>query len=70
MSDYPARRYLVFDVGCIECGEFSEIVGFFATIADAEAALRAAQGRQRIEWTGQHEFHLYDVETLEEVWPS
>ena len=39
-------RYLVFDVGCIECGESSAVVGIYATKDEAKAECAAAEERQ------------------------
>lgn len=55
------KRWLAFDVGCIECGEDSAVVGTFDTNAEAVAAANAAEAVQRDNWTGQHYFEVYDL---------
>ena len=61
------NKYMVFDVGCIECGEPSRIVGFFATISEAKAASDGAKQEQSANWAGQHSFEIYDTDTKEEI---
>jgi hypothetical protein len=56
-------RYLVFDIGCIECGEPSEVVGTFDSPEAAEAARVAAVDAQVKKWQGQHDFETYDLWT-------
>lgn len=61
------NKYMVFDVGCIECGEPSRIVGFFATIDEAKSARDSASEDQEATWRGQHSFEIYDTDTKEEI---
>lgn len=56
------RRYLAFDVGCIECGEPSTVIGVFATEDEANLAAEAAGLRQLEDWSGQHSFEVYEIE--------
>jgi len=56
-------RYLAFDIGCIECGEPSGIVGLFATKEEANAALDQAEKKQEADWMGQHRFLVFDLES-------
>lgn len=57
------KRYLVMDIGCLECDEESNIVCFADTLEEAEDAARRAAERQAKNWTGQHEFEIFDLET-------
>jgi hypothetical protein len=34
-----SKRYLAMDIGCIECGEESAIIGMYATREEAEKAI-------------------------------
>lgn len=63
-------KYLVFDVGCIECGESSKVVGIYATKQNAQRAVKRYITYEpnkfgtywgRKEWTGQHEVEIYEV---------
>lgn len=43
--------YLIVDVGCIECGEQTEVLGMFDSEADAKAAMyEACRAREIDEW--------------------
>lgn len=62
--------YLVFDIGCIECGEESQPVGIFPTQQEAEAAKEAyithepnGFGRDwgRPEWGGKHSVEIFEI---------
>jgi hypothetical protein len=55
------KRYLAFDIGCIECGEESGVVGTYDTEAGAEHAADAAEIAQEKDWGGQHHFVVYDL---------
>lgn len=35
------KMFLAFDIGCIECGEPSNVIGLYPTQEDAEAAITA-----------------------------
>lgn len=54
-------RWLAFDVGCIECGEESSIIGTFATQQEAEQAACIAQEAQNKNWKGQHSMEVFDL---------
>ena len=56
------RRFLAFDIGCIECGEPSAVVGVFKTKAGAKNAADRAREQQGEEWSGQHEFVVYEIQ--------
>lgn len=49
------KTWLVFDVGCIECGASSAVVGVFATKEEAAAVVAAE------EQDGQHYFGVWDL---------
>lgn len=54
-------RYLVFDVGCMECGESSGVVGIYATEDEAKAERAVAMERWAADWHGQHDFLVIDL---------
>lgn len=56
-------RYLAFDVGCIECGEPSGIVGIYDTEEEAVEANKRAWQKQTANWDGQHAFLVFDLES-------
>ena len=58
-------KYIVVDIGCIECGESSAIVGVFSDKALAEAAIADCE---RLDWRdGQHSYEMFDVPELNKV---
>jgi hypothetical protein len=59
------KRYLAFDVGCIECGEPSTVIGVFKTKAAARAAAGKAGAVQHDNWSGQHSFEVHEIEVPE-----
>ena len=58
------KLLIVVDIGCIECGEPSDIIGVFAEGQDvqAETARKEAEDKQKINWSGQHSFETFCVE--------
>lgn len=36
----PKDTYVIIDVGCIECGEVTEVLGFYSAFVKAEAAFK------------------------------
>lgn len=54
-------QYLVFDIGCIECGEPSGVVGLFDTAGEAAIAAASASARHQADWHGQHYFDVFDL---------
>lgn len=62
------KKYMVFDVGCIECGESSEIVGFYDLLATAKTAKTKAEVKQEKDWHGQHEFLIFETDKKEPIY--
>ena len=62
-----SKRYLVMDIGCLECGEDSKIVGVFAEKWDAGLAQENYTDDEsrwgRPEWHGQHSVEIHDIKT-------
>ena len=54
-------RYLVLDIGCIECAEGSSVVGLFDEREAAARECMDAAERQAKNWRGGHEFLLIDL---------
>lgn len=54
-------RWLAFDVGCIDCGEASAVIGVYTTRVEAEAACETAKQKQRADWHGQHSMEVFDL---------
>lgn len=56
--------YVAVDIGCIECGEPSSVLGIYTDKSEAEATLAQAEEKQKHAWTGQHYFELFEIETI------
>lgn len=57
-------KYLAFDIGCIECGEESAVIGVFDTEAEAKAACAIAKDEQKKNWRGQHSMEVFKLKGL------
>lgn len=55
------KVWIAVDVGCLECGESSSVVGIFKTEAECQAALDDARKMQEADWMGQHSFQPHEV---------
>src|SRR5690606_19016465 len=62
-GEREAPRWLVFNVGCIECGVSSDVVGIYATKEEAESV--ADECDKRLSWRegGQNSFEVFDLAT-------
>lgn len=54
-------KYVVVDIGCIECGEESSVLGIFQDKETAEKVAEKYKKIQRENWTGQHYFEIFEV---------
>lgn len=54
-------KYVVVDIGCIECGEESTVLGIFFDKETAEKVAEKYKKIQRENWTGQHYFEIFEV---------
>ena len=53
--------YVAVDIGCLECGEDSAVLGIFTTKEMAESILDKASADQQANWIGQHSFEVFEV---------
>jgi len=54
-------KYVVLDIGCIECGEQSAILGIFDDKKKAQKVRDKYSEIQENNWTGQHFFEIVEV---------
>lgn len=54
-------KYVVVDIGCIECGEASSVLGIFDKETEAKKILKQFSKIQSDNWTGQHYFEIFEV---------
>ena len=60
-------KYIVLDIGCIECGEKSAILGIFDNEQKAKKIMEKYEKIQSDNWHGQHQFYVVEIkeETVE-----
>lgn len=60
--DSPAfKPWMVFNVGCIECGVSSNVVGFYATKFEANRVAQACEDELHWRESGQNSFEVFDL---------
>lgn len=59
--------WIVMNIGCLECGVSSKVVGVFADEARAEAVAAACQKEYGWRESGQNEFVVYELPAPESV---
>ena len=56
----PRPRYMAFDIGCIECGQDSAVIGLYTSEKKAEAA---CEEWEAVGWRGgQHHYQVFDLD--------
>lgn len=58
--------FVAVDIGCIECGEDSDVLGIFTTKEQAEKACNEAGDKQSKNWRGQHNFEVFEAQLPED----
>lgn len=59
--------FVAVDIGCIECGEASAVLGIFHTKKRAEAVCAEHRARQAENRKGQHSFEVFEVSQIGQV---
>ena len=57
--------FVAVDIGCIECGEDSNVLGIFATKEQAGKACDKARDEELKKWHGQHSFEVFEAKLPE-----
>ena len=55
------KPWMVFNVGCIECGVSSDVVGFYATKEEAKQIAQACEDHLYWRQGGQNAFEVFDL---------
>lgn len=55
-------KYIALDIGCIECGEASHVLGIFNDSVAAALTCMKAGKLQAENWEGEHEFYVEKIE--------
>jgi hypothetical protein len=58
--DLP-KPWMVFNVGCIECGVSSDVVGFYSTEEEAKQIAQACEDELNWRQGGQNSFAVFDL---------
>ena len=64
-----SKLYVAVDIGCIECGESSAVLGVFTNKARAQEVLDVHCIKQAKHWSGQHSFELHEIDEIDTVYP-
>lgn len=59
--------YVAVDIGCIECGEPSNVIGIFTNKEQAKAICEEYKRRYDEHHSGQHEFEIFEVPKINEI---
>lgn len=62
-----SKLFVAVDVGCIECGEESAVIGVFTTEEKATTVLDEHRKRQCKKWRGQHSFECFEIDGIDVV---
>ncbi len=54
-------KYLLFNIGCLECGVSSGIVGLFTERAAAEAAQKVCDNKHDWRQGGQNQYEIFEL---------
>jgi hypothetical protein len=57
--------YVAVDIGCLECGEGSAVLGVFTTEERAQAVCDDHAERQAKGWRGQHDFAVFPIHEID-----
>lgn len=57
--------YVALDIGCIECGEISAVLGLFTNLENAEVVAEDHRIRHNANWHGQHSFEVHEVGAID-----
>lgn len=58
--------YVAVDIGCIECGEDSAVLGIFDSMERAEQVKNDHFSRHKKNWNGEHSFEVFEVSAINE----
>ena len=57
--------YVVVDIGCIECGEITNVLGVFTDFEKAKEVMEDHEKRQEKTGNGQHIFKVFEIEKID-----
>jgi hypothetical protein len=60
-----ANLFVAVDVGCIECGEETAVLGVFTPQEKAEKVCDDHRQRQALDWYGEHRFGVFPIDEVD-----
>ncbi|NYV67599.1 hypothetical protein HYI36_20175 [Bacillus sp. Gen3] len=60
--------FVAVDIGCIECGESSNVLGVFTSKSVADKVVRDHEKRQSHHWGGQHSFEVFEIDSIDRIY--
>ena len=60
--------YVAVDIGCIECGEESSVIGIYTNKEEALKVTAEHEKRQGEKWGGEHHFEIYEVPEINKTY--
>lgn len=60
--------YVAVDIGCIECGEESSVIGIYTNKEEALKVTAEHKKRQGEKWSGEHHFEIYEVPEINKTY--
>jgi hypothetical protein len=61
MSEKTMKGFIVVNIGCIECGVSSGVVGIYETKEDADAVAKTCEDKLSWREGGQNHFDVFDL---------
>ena len=61
------KLYIAVDVGCINCGEKTSVMGVFTEFNKARKVCDEHEERQGNNWHGQHSFEVHEVYGIDQL---
>ena len=62
------KYYVLVDIGCIECGEESAVIGIYTSKKKAQRIRREHEKRQNESWNGQHIFEIFEIDEIDKTY--
>ena len=62
------KYYVLVDIGCIECGEESGVLGIFTNKKKAKMVAKKYEKIQSDNWSGQHYFEIFEIDEIDKTY--
>ena len=68
MVEGEMKYYVAVDIGCIECGEGTSVLGIFTNKDVADETTKEHAARQKENWHGQHHFAVFEIGEIDKIY--